>query len=133
VDQSPMNQPMDDDQPLFLPEEFEREHLEEARRAVAQTRGGRAVARRVTSATIPRMGDRARTRLGIAVLVHAVAALMVLVIAIATGTWLVGLAMWGMLVISLGVTARVLHVMDQSRAPSPTERPTSRPRPRRPH
>lgn len=127
-----MNEPMDDGRPLYLPEEFEREHLEEARRAVASSRGGRAIARRVTSAALPRGVPRVRTHVGIAVLVHAVAALLVMVIAAATGTWAVGLAMLGLVVVSLGVVAWVLHVLDRRRAPAPTEPNRSGSDPRRP-
>lgn len=132
MDRTPMDEPMDDDQPLFLPEEFEREHLDDARRTVANTRGGRAIARRVTAAAVPRGRPRVRTRVGIAVLVHAVASLLVVTIAVATGTWAVGLAMLGLVAVSLGVVARVLHVMGQNRVPTPPQPDPSRPHPRRP-
>lgn len=133
MDYTPKNEPMDDDPPLYLPEAFEREHLDEARRAVANSRGGRAIARRVTAAALPRGVPRARTHLGIAIAVHAVAALLVLVIAAATGTWAVGIVMLGLVAISLGGVARVLHVMATNRAPVPRESDPSRPDPRRPH
>jgi hypothetical protein len=132
VDQSPTNDPMDDDQPLFLPAEFEREHLDEARRVVSSSRGGRAMARRVTSAAIPQRGGPERTHIGVAVLIHAVAALLLVIIALATGTWAVGLAMLGMLAISLAVVIRVLHVMAQNRVAEKQEPDRSRPHPRRP-
>ena len=133
VDHTPMNDPMDEDRPLYLPPEFEREHLDEARRAVANSRGARAVARRVSTAALPRGGARARTHIGIAVVVHAVAALFVVVIAAATGTWAVGLAMLGLVAISLGGVAWVLHVMARNDAPVPKQQDPSRPDPRRPH
>lgn len=133
VDTTPTNDPMDEDRPLYLPESFEREHLAEARRAVVASRGGRAIARRVTSAALPRGVARARTHVGIAAVVHAVAALLVLVIAAATGTWAVGLAMLGLVAISFGGVAWVLHVMARNEAPVPREPDPSRPDPRRPH
>jgi hypothetical protein len=133
VDHTPTNDPMDEDRPLYLPEEFERDHLVEARRAVANSRGGRAVARRVTSAALPRGVPRARTHVGIAVAVHAVAALLVLAIAAATGTWAVGLAMLGMVAISLAGVVGVLHVVARNGAPVPKEPDPSRPDPHRPH
>lgn len=132
MDHTPMDEPIDDDQPLFLPEEFEREHLDDARRTVANTRGGRAIARRVSSAAVPRGGPRVRTHVGIAVLVHAVAALLVLTIAAATGTWAVGFAMLVLVAVSLGVVARVLHVMARDGVPAPPRSDPSRPHPRRP-
>jgi len=133
VDTTPSNDPMDEDLPLYLPEEFEREHLAEARRAVVASRGGRAIARRITSAALPRGMAGARTHVGIAVVVHAVAAVLVLVIAAATGTWAVGLAMLGLVAISLGGVAWVLRVMARNGAPVPMEPDPSRPDPGRPH
>jgi hypothetical protein len=106
---------MSDDQPLYLPEEFEREHLDDARRSVANSRGRRAAVRRVAVAAVSPRDARRRRSLGIASLLHAVAAVSVLAISAATGTWGVGLAMLVMVAISLAVTARMLHVMAAAR------------------
>jgi hypothetical protein len=115
---------MSDDQPLYLPEEFEREHLDDARRSVAESRGRRAAVRRVAVAVSPRDARRRRS-LGIAAMLHAAAAVLVLAISAATGTWVVGLAMLAMVAISLAVTARVLHVLGAAR-----EREAAAPPPR---
>jgi hypothetical protein len=123
--------PMDDDQPLYLPEEFEREHLDEARRVVAASRGGRAIARRVT-ATLPGRDGRGRSPLAIAASIHAVAALFVITITVATGTWAIGLVMLGLTAVSFAVVARVLHVLAAGHVRQPAAPDAPRPRPRGP-
>lgn len=130
MDQTPMNDPMDDDQPLYLPEELEREHLAEARRAVANSRGSRALAGRIASSALPRGGPRVRRQVRIAAWMHAVAAVLVIVIAAVTSTWTIGLAMSGLIAISLGAVVWVLHVIARNGATSPSESDPSRPDPR---
>lgn len=133
MDDTPMDEvPMDDDQTLYVPEAFEREHLDDARRAVANSRGARAAARRVTAATTSTIGRTGRSRLGIVILIHALAALFVVTIAIATGTWAVGGVLLVLVASSLAVVSRVLHVLAIDDAPQPAQPPTPRPNPRHP-
>jgi hypothetical protein len=122
---------MSDDQPLYVPEDFEREHLDDARRSVANSRGGRAIARRMVSAGIVGRDPRHRRSRGIAGLVHAAASLLVVAIAAATGTWGVGLVMLGLVAVSLAVVIRVLHVVAEARERELAESPSPRPPQRR--
>jgi hypothetical protein len=122
---------MSDDQPLYLPEEFEREHLADARRSVADGRGRRAAVRRVAAAAVSPRDARRRWSLAVAWMLHAVAAVLVLAISAATGTWVVGLVMLVMVAISMAVTARVLHVLAVARAREAAAAPPPRSNERR--
>lgn len=85
-----METPSSDDAPLYVPEEFEVEHLEAARRSVASSRGGR---RSVSRAAPPAAGGgevpERRWRV-LALSLHAVAAVLSIAIAALSGTWVVG-------------------------------------------
>lgn len=115
------------DEPLYVPEEFEAEHLEEARRRLASSRGPRRIARRVTSTVSRRRGTSARQQfLGVAALLHALAAVLAMAISALTGTWLIGLTLVALAGLSLATVVRVLHVVEQAR-----ERETVPPRQQR--
>jgi hypothetical protein len=103
-----METPSSDDAPLYVPEEFEVEHLEAARRSVASSRGGR---RPVPRAAPPAAGGgeapERRWRV-LAVSLHAVAAVLSIAIAALSGTWLVGAL--GVVTIGLSLIV-VLHAI----------------------
>ena len=86
-----MESPDSYETPVYVPEEFQEEHLDEARRTVANSRGVRAVARRLT---VPKPdGDVSAVVhrwLPYIYGAHAVAALLALVFAVATSTFGVG-------------------------------------------
>lgn len=111
------NTPMSDDAPLYVPREFEREHLEEARRSVASASKGQGVAHRVMS-MVRRSGSAQRRRsIGLAILLHGLAALLVLTISAVTGTWLIGLTVVGFVALSLFGSVRLLQHLHESRHP----------------
>lgn len=109
-----MDTPRDNDAPLYVPEELQALHLEEARRTVAASRGPRALARRAGAALHSRAGRSLREQFDVlAIFLHALAATVAGAFAAVTGTWLVG----GFVVVAIGVSLvavlRLLRVIER--------------------
>ena len=107
--------PANDDAPLFVPEEFEREHLEDAHRTVAGTSGHQRVDRRIASVMRSRKGTSRHWSFTLALVMHAVAAVLLLAITVVTGTWTAGGIVLGLVALSLAVTLRLLRHVEQPR------------------
>jgi len=107
--------PANDDAPLFVPEEFQLEHREEAHRMVASTSGRQRVGRRIASVVGSRKDASRHWSFALAVAVHALAALLLLVITAVTGTWTAGGIVLGLAGLSLVVTLRILRSCERRR------------------
>jgi hypothetical protein len=117
MDISSGHQGPSDDEPLFVPDGFEAEHLEAARRTIASNTGARRVARRFASSVAGHRSSDPRQRLTrLIAILHGVGALFAIVISAVTGTWLIGLAVMAMVGLSLLTAVRLLHVIEQARA-----------------
>ena len=104
-----MRTPADDGSPLFVPTEFEAEHLDDARRAVIRSLVRRGRVRSLGERAIgPRRGWRS-----IAVIAHLTAVTIALVFAAVTGTWAVGFAVIASVVVSLPVSLPVLSSIER--------------------
>ena len=104
----------EDDAPLYVPAEFEAEHLDEARRRVARTRGSRRLVHR-TAAAVTGGGDRSprRRALRFALFaVHVLATAFTLAISALTGTWFVGLTVTALITVSFLAIMRTLTAVD---------------------
>jgi hypothetical protein len=107
--------PANDDAPLFVPEEFQLEHLEEAHRTVAKTSGRQHVGRRIVSVVHSGKGTSRHWSFALAVIVHAVAALLLLAITAVTDTWAAGGIVLGLVALSLAVTLALLRSVERRR------------------
>lgn len=108
--------PEEDDSPLYVPAEFQADHLEEARRHVARSRGLRHSARRLTAtvAATENASVGRRRALRLMAIMHAIAAVFAVVISAIVGAWLVGSFVIALIGVSLGITARVLYALDRA-------------------
>lgn len=118
------NSPLNENSPLFVPEEFEREHLAAARRRVAESRGSRRLLRRTShgigSLAVPAGARPLHRFLGVACLLHGPAAVLILAVTVITQAWLVGLALLLLLVVTLGAllfTIRRIRSQDRRGPP----------------
>lgn len=103
-----MRTPADDDAPLYVPAEFEAEHLDDARRTVI-----RSALVRKRGRTGTRRSRLERWRAG-AVFAHLIAGAIAVVIAAVTGTWGIGVSVLAVLALSLGVSLTVFGRIAQS-------------------
>ena len=123
-------EPRDED-PLFVPDEFEAEHLEEARRTVASRTGIRSVPRRLAPSVVGRRGDAPKQRFTrLIVSLHVIAVLFAIVISAVNGTWLVGLAMTAVIGLSLWTAIRLVRTIEQVHAHELAQRQQPQQRPR---
>ncbi len=98
--------PDDHETPVYVPETFQEEHLDEARRMVANSRGVRAAARRLTSMRGDDEASAVTARwLPYLYGAHALAALLALTFAVATTTFAIG----AVVVAGIGVSAFVVR------------------------
>ena len=101
-----MDIPDGDEVPSHVPETLQEEHLAEARRTVANSRGVRAAARRMTTA---RHDDKAsaiiRPWLPSIYGAHALAAMLAIAFAVATATFAVG----AVVLVGIGVSTIVVR------------------------
>ena len=114
-----------DETPLFVPDEFQSEHLDDARRTVTRSRARRQLARQVTKAASWRGGQGSphpRLR-GLAYLLHALAAVLALAFAAITSTWFVGLAVVVFVGLSLATVLRVLVVIERAQLEEAQKQP----------
>lgn len=112
-----------DDEPLFVPRAFEAEHLEEARRTIANNTGARRVARRLAASATGRGTTSAQQRYTrLVTLVHAIAVVVAVAISAVTETWLIGLAVTVMIGMSLFTAIRLWRVVQRVRAYEVAER-----------
>ena len=96
--------PEDADGPLYVPQAFEDEYRDEARRTVAASRRRRSARRRRrSSASWSSMPLTERLRVGLSV-VHLLAALLVLFLSGLTRTWLVGIVLVFVVAVSLAAS-----------------------------
>ncbi len=104
-----MESPDSYEAPAYVPEAFQDEHLDEARRTVANSRGLRAAARRFASSSTADDPSVVVVHRWIPYVygAHAVAALLALTFAVATATFGVGAFM----VVTIGVSAVVTRAL----------------------
>jgi hypothetical protein len=106
-----------DDDPLFVPDEFEAEHLEQARRMVQAKSERRSIGQRFVRLATGRRGGTPKQRLtSLIVSLHGVAVLFAVVISAVTGTWLPGVAVSALIGLSLWTAFRLIHVIKQVHA-----------------
>ena len=107
-----MESPDSHETPVYVPESFQDEHLDEARRTVANSRGLRAAARRITA---PNSDDETSVVihrwLPYVYGGHAVAALLALTFAVATATFGTGAFMVAAIAVSAVVTRALLRTL----------------------
>ena len=117
-----MNIPSDSDEPLFVPDEFEAEHLDEARRVISSNTGVRRAARKL-AASVAGQRDHPRQRiLRLVSILHGIAVVCAIAISAVTGTWLIGLAVAVMVGLSLLIALRLFHTIGQARDKEPAQR-----------
>ncbi|MFP4312665.1 MAG: hypothetical protein ACLFS9_11895 [Nitriliruptoraceae bacterium] len=109
-----MKRPADGELPLYVPSEFEVEHLDEARRTVIRSHLPKGRPRWVT----PRASGRPVDRY-LVILLHLTAAVLTLAVSAMTGTWREGLALLLGVAVSLSVTLLVLHRISRRRRREP--------------
>ena len=107
----------DGETPLYVPQEFQLEHLDDARRTVSRSPARRQAARYAArAASWPSVGRSPQQWLrGLAYLLHVLAAALALAFAAITSTWLVGLAVVGFVGLSLAAVLRLLVVIERAR------------------
>lgn len=112
-----------DDEPLFVPDEFEAAHLKQARRAVASTTGARGLGRRLTSSLAGRHTGSAQQRVTrLLWIVHGIAVIVTLALSAVTDTWLIGLAVSALIGLSLLTATRLVHVVERVHAHESAQR-----------
>ena len=122
-------EPRDDD-PLFVPDEFEAEHLEEARRTIASRTGIRSVPRRLAPSVVGRHSDAPKQRFTrLIVSLHGIAVVFAIVISAVTGTWLIGLAMTAVIGLSLWTAIRLVRTIERVHAHELAQRQQPQQRP----
>lgn len=114
-----------DESPLYVPEEFQAAHLDDARRTVTRSPVQRRFARQVAKATSWQgAGREPRQRLrGLAYVLHALAAVLAVAFAAVTNTWLVGLAVLAIVGLSLAATLRLIVVIERAQAEEAQKQP----------
>lgn len=106
-----------DDEPLFVPDGFEAEHLDEARRTIAKNLGTRRLARRVASSIAGQRGNAPQQRvIRLITMLHGIAVLVTIALSAVTDTWLIGLAVTAMVGLSLLAAIRLVHVIERAHA-----------------
>ena len=107
------------DEPFYVPEEFERDHLVDAKRTVARsTRAQRP--HRTLMARRPST-QRGRTRL-VVTAIHLLATLLLVALAALTETWLIAAALLAVVAVSLLVSLRLVDVAQQAQVTEPQQR-----------
>jgi fatty acid desaturase len=101
----------DQDPPLYVPAEFEAEHLADARRTVILS----AMRRNGSSSLAGRGIDMPRRR-AVALLAHLAALTIALVFSAVTGTWVAGIVVLVVVSGSLGVTLWVISHVERQQA-----------------
>lgn len=107
------------DEPFYVPEELERDHLLDARRTVA--RSTRAPRPHRTLVAHRPSTPRQRTRL-VVVAVHLLAALLLVTLAALTQTWTIAVALLAVVGVSLVVVLRLVDVAQQAQVTEPQQR-----------
>ncbi len=108
----------DDDPPLYVPAEFEAEHLADARRTVILS-----LMRRDCPPSFASPARETRGRPAVVLFAHLVAVAMTLVFTIVTGTWLAGIVVLVAVASSLLVTSSVTRRLGGNQAVRRRRRP----------